>query len=143
MFLLIHDFFWFFFSFPRFTHQPRSLPQKCCESSKFRPSDGAARLFSFPKKRWAISRHWFHEIFWLSHNCKFSCFFGYIFINCKYYKKSNRYCTFWTNWAVTENVCNYISIFCFHIFIFSWIIENYYMCNFWIQKKVSRFFCFL
>ena len=29
-----------------------------------------------------------------------------IFINRKYYKKSNRYCTFWANWAVTENVCS-------------------------------------
>ena len=87
-------FFLFFFSVPRFTHQPRSLPQKCCESSKFRPSDGAARLFSFPKKRWAISRHWFHEIFWHSQNYEFSCvFFWYIFINCKYYKKTNS--TYW------------------------------------------------
>ena len=41
-------------------------------------------------------------------------FFGYIFINCKYYKKKKNN-TYWGNWAVTENVCNYIFTFCFHI----------------------------
>ena len=104
MFLLIPDIL-IFFQFSKIYPSAKITTSKMLRIIEVSPVRWSCAIIFVPQKEVSYFTTLVSRNFLTFTKLQIFVFFC-ISINRKYYKKSNRYCTFWANWSVTENVCS-------------------------------------
>ena len=144
MFLLIPDIL-IFFQFSKIYPSAKITTSKMLRIIEVSPVRWSCAIIFVPQKEVSYFTTLVSRNFLTFTKIQISCVFGYIFISCKYYKKNQIYIVLFEliELCITENVCNYIFIFCFHIFMNHRKLSiSDLKCDFWIQKNLDDFFLF-